>query len=189
MSAQSITPFFESLYESTYQETLLFLTRRCADPALLPDLMQEVYAEVYSVLAQKGTAYLKDPPAFVRHIAKSKLRRFYTLRQRLANLIPLQKTGDDGEPYDDPNVAELAMQQPLPENLAEDHILAGRIAETLKSCPADVQKIFICHYQLDMTLRETAKALGIKETTVKAKLYRTLTKLRKLYAKDGAEHE
>ena len=57
MSAQSITPFFETLYAETYSETLLYLTRRCADPTQLPDLMQEVYAEVYAVLAQKGTAY------------------------------------------------------------------------------------------------------------------------------------
>lgn len=64
-----------------------------------------------------------------------------------------------------------------------------QIAAQLKQCPADVQKIFICHYQLDMTLRDTARALGMKEPTVKAKLYRTLAKLRRLYAKDGADHE
>ena len=186
LSAQSITPFFETLYAETYSETLLYLTRRCADPTQLPDLMQEVYAEVYAVLAQKGTAYLRDPHAFVRHVAKSKLQRFYTLRQRLAAVVPLQKTDEDGETYDHPDVAGLALQTPLPDQLAEDRMLADQIAAALKNCPADVQKIFVCHFQLDMTLRDTARALGMKEATVKAKLYRTLTKLRKLYAKDGA---
>lgn len=37
-----------------------------------------------------------------------------------------------------------------------------------------------------MTLRQTAALLGMKESTVKAKLYRTLAKLRELYRKDGA---
>ena len=52
-----------------------------------------------------------------------------------------------------------------------------------------MQKIFICHYQLDLTLRQTAEALGMKESTVKAKLYRTLQKLRTIYATEGADHE
>ena len=63
------------------------------------------------------------------------------------------------------------------------------MAAQLKRCPPDVQKIFICHFWLDMTLRDTARALGMKESTVKAKLYRTLTKLRNDYAKDGALYE
>lgn len=184
-----MTPFFETLYEATYRETLLYLTRKCADPAQLPDLIQEVYTEVYAVLAQKGTAYLKDPHAFVRHIAKSKLRQFYTLRQRLACLIPLQKDGPDGEVYDDPEVAALAVLDPLPAQLAEDRALAGQIAAALKRCPADVQKIFVCRFALDLTLEETAATLGMNVSTVKAKLYRTLRKLRELYAKEGAEDE
>ena len=189
LSAQSITPFFESLYEQTYHETLLYLTSRCADPTQLPDLMQEVYAEVYTVLLQRGAGYLRDPHAFVRHVAKSKLRRFYTLRQRLTRLVPLQKSGDDGETYDEPDLARLALQRPPPEQLAEDKLLAAQVAAQLKRCPPDVQKIFICHFWLDMTLRDTARALGMKESTVKAKLYRTLTKLRNDYAKDGALYE
>lgn len=189
LSAQVIAPFFESLYEETYSETLLYLTRRCADPAQLPDLMQEVYAEVYAVLLQKGQDYLRDPHAFVRHVAKSKLHRFYTLRQRLARLVPLQRQDGDGELYDEPDLAELAARQPLTAQITEDRLLVEQIAAQLKQCPADVQKIFICHYQLDMTLRDTARALGMKEPTVKAKLYRTLAKLRRLYVKDGADHE
>lgn len=189
LSAQGLTPFFEALYEQTYNDTLLYLTRRCSDPAQLPDLVQEIYAELYVVLLQKGTGYLRDPKAFVRHLAKSKLRQYYTLRSRLAALLPLQKDDDDGQCYDTPELAECALNEPLPERLVENRLLAAQLAEALKACPADVQKIFICHFQLDMTLPATARALGMKESTVKTKLYRTLAKLRKLYAKDGADDE
>lgn len=186
LCAQNLTRFFEALYEETYPDTLRYLTRRCADPSQLPDLLQEVYAEVYAVLLQKGCGYLRSPAAFVRHVAKAKLRQFYTLRQRLGTLIPLQRTTPDGETYDEPDLQQAETQPPLPEQLVEDKLLAAEIAARLKTFPADVQRIFVCVYALDMTLRQTAALLGMKESTVKAKLYRTLAKLRELYRKDGA---
>ena len=74
---------------------------------------------------------------------------------------------------------------PLPEQLVENKLLAAEIAARLKTFPPDVQRIFVCVYALDMTLRQTAALLGMKESTVKAKLYRTLAKLREFYRKDG----
>lgn len=190
LNVQDVPPFFEDLYNQTYNDTLLYLTRRCGDPTQLPDLLQEVYSEVYLVLLQKGPAYLKNPPAFVRHIARTKLRRFYTWRQRMQQWIPLQRQDPDGELYDDPALLKLP-QPPRPEEQVETKWLLESIAAQLKTYPPDVQKIFICHYQLDMTLRQIAQALGMKESTVKAKLYRTLQKLRTRYqdTREDANHE
>ena len=50
-----------------------------------------------------------------------------------------------------------------------------------------MQRILICYFWLDLSLAKTAKVLGMKEATVKSKMYRTLAKLRELYEKDGAE--
>lgn len=187
LNVQDVTPFFEKLYEESYDDTLLYLTRRCADPAQIPDLLQEVYAEVYSVLLQKGPDYFKRPKAFVQHVAKSKLCRYYSLRRRLACLISLDRSGgedsdgeDSGRPWEFPDPE-------LPEQLTEDKALAAELAGKIRRLPPDVQRIFICHFWLDMPLSQTAKALGMKEATVKSKLYRTLAKLRELYQKDGAE--
>lgn len=184
MNVQEVTPFFEKLYEETYDATLLYLTRRCADPVQIPDLMQEVYAEVYSVLLQKGPDYFRRPKAFVQHVAKSRLCRYYSLRRRLACLVSLDHSGreEDGEKDEALEIPSLD----LPEDLAENKLLAGEIAARLKTFPPDVQRIFICHFWLELSLAQTAKALGMKEATVKSKLYRTLTKLRELYEKDGA---
>ena len=73
----SIT-FFEQLYEDTYASAVLFVTRRCGDPAQIPDILQETYAEVYRVLLRKGRAYFKNPQALVLHIAKTRLHRYYS---------------------------------------------------------------------------------------------------------------
>ena len=187
LNVQDVTPFFEKLYAESYDDILLYLTRRCADPAQIPDLMQEVYAEVYSVLLQKGPDYFKRPKAFVQHVAKSKLCRYYGLRRRLACLISLDRFGGEANreeicdgPWDFPDPE-------LPERLAEDKALAAELAENIRQLPPDVQRIFICRFWLDMSLSQTAKMLGMKEATVKSKLYRTLAKLRELYQKDGAE--
>ena len=186
LNVQDVTPFFEKLYDATYDSTLLYFTRRCADPTQIPDLLQEVYAEVYSVLLQKGPQYVNRPEAFVRHVAKSKLCRYYSLRKRLSCLIPLEHFGAEEGDDDEGKIREIPVHE-LPEQLAEDKLLAAELSAKIKTLPADVQRILICHFWLDLSLAKTAKVLGMKEATVKSKMYRTLAKLRELYEKDGAE--
>ena len=50
LRAQDPAPFFEALYEDTYADTLRYLTRRCADPAQLPDLIQPDGAPAETVI-------------------------------------------------------------------------------------------------------------------------------------------
>ena len=61
MSAQDPIPFFEALYEETYPATLRLVTRGCADADRIPDLMQDIYADVYAAILTRGTAYFTNP--------------------------------------------------------------------------------------------------------------------------------
>ncbi len=183
MSAQEPIPFFEALYRDTYPQTLLTVTRGCSDPAEIPDLLQDIYADVYADILLYGPGHIRDPAAYVRAIARRKLGAWYGLRARLQSFVLLRSENEDGDGYDLPALASV----PAAGDTAELHLLAQQVGERLKGYPAQVRKIFLCRFVLDMPLGEIARALGLNENTVKTKLYRTLQELRGHCQKEGAD--
>ena len=63
-----------------------------------------------------------------------------------------------------------------------DRLLARQVLDALRSRPTEVQKI--C---MDLTLAQIARELGLSESGVKNKLYRTLAALRREYGLCSAE--
>ena len=51
----------------------------------------------------------------------------------------------------------------------------------LKSSDDTTYRIFVLHYQYGYTIKKTASYLGLSQSTVKSRLYRTLDKLKKTY--------
>lgn len=49
MIGQTIYTFFNSLYDNTYHKTVLYVTKKCDDPAQVSDIVQEIYTEIYNV--------------------------------------------------------------------------------------------------------------------------------------------
>lgn len=187
MVDQTIHTLFEQLYDTTYRETVSFVTKRCADPAQICDIVQEVYADVYTAMCDKGEAYLHKPQAFVRHVAKKKLARHYAWTSQLKSMLSVFAFDSDGEEEDEPPLPDL---DTLPvEEQAETHLLVRDITRRLAEKPAEVQKIFLLYYSLDLPIRQIAQVLHLNESTVKTKLYRTVGELRELYRKDGMTHD
>ncbi|MBE6686122.1 MAG: hypothetical protein E7591_02715 [Ruminococcaceae bacterium] len=79
-----IEGIFNELYDSTYQKTLIYVTAKCSKLHDVEDILQEIYTEVYSVLLNKGREYIQNEEAFVIKIAKTKIFRHYSLKQRLS---------------------------------------------------------------------------------------------------------
>lgn len=183
MSAPEPIPFFEALYRDTYPQTLLTVTRGCSDPAEIPDILQEIYADVYAAILLYGSDHIRDPAAYVRAVARRKLGAWYGLKARLKRFVPLQTADGDGEEYDLPELAGV----PAAGDTAERRLLAQQVGEWLKNCPVEVRKIFICRFALDMPLEQIARALGLNVNTVKARLYRTLRELREHCKKEGID--
>lgn len=173
MTGQDPITFFEALYETTYKQALLYVTKRCADPGQIADILQDTYAQVYKLILDKGTDYVREPIALVLHTARFRLWRHYTRWGRRKAEEPLEDLAD-------------ALRDPSPplEDLAADRALLRQLANDLRQKPADVQRIFYLYYGQDMPLRQVAQALGLKESTVKTKLYRTVNELRAKYGKE-----
>ena len=182
MVDQTTNAFFESLYDTTYPQIVLFVTKRCSDPTQIADIMQDIYADVYAVMMQKGCAYLQNPGAFVQHVAKKKLARYYGWKERLREMIPL--FGQNREDDEEFETLELLLDDlPVVEQV-EKGLLLSDIAAQLATKPLDVQRIFLLYYSLDMPIRRIAAELNLRESSVKNKLYRTIGELRRLYGKD-----
>ena len=74
---------------------------------------------------------------------------------------------------------------PIPDGSGQ---LADRdqLDHALGQLEPDLRAIVVLHYYLDLTLPETAEALGVPEGTVKSRLHRALAALRVTVSDDGA---
>lgn len=175
------TSLFNKIYEDTFKKTLLYVTKRCRYTADIGDILQEVYTEVYSVLVKKGTSYVGNPEAFVIRVAKTKLYRYYSVLDKLRLMLPMAS----GQEEADVDIVEGYLAEYSLENVIVNKGLIDEIGSHIAAKPDDVRRIFYLFYYLDLTIPDIAKALRIKESAVKNKLYRTVKEVRKLYGGDG----
>lgn len=62
------------------------------------------------------------------------------------------------------------------------HYVADHYRQQPKATFEDITyRIFVLHYQYGYTIKKTASCLGLSQSTVKSRLYRTLDKLKKTY--------
>lgn len=177
MSNPNTASRFDEIYDSTSKPVLAFITARCRRTADISDIFQETYMELYQVLLRRGADYVTNDKALVLRIAKRKIARHYSLWQRLQIFTSLTATNSDGEEVEMPDSAADAF---LTEDFAIDQILLEAAWQFIREKPEDIKKVFYLFYGVGLTIPEIAKALGIGESGVKNKLYRTLKELRYL---------
>ena len=177
MSDPNAASRFDEIYNSTSKAVLVFITAKCGRTADISDIFQDTYMELYQVLIKRGTEYITNDRAFVLKIAKQKLSRYYSLRERLRNFISLTAVNEDGKEVE---LSDFEADSFLAEDFAINHDLYETVKQFLHSKPEDVQKVFYLMYDVDLTIPEIAQALSISESSVKNKLYRTIKEIRKL---------
>lgn len=165
---------FSLVYEMTYNEIRKYASCRCGDPQHLPDLLQEIYLEYYRTLRRKGCAYVRDDRALLMKIASRRAMRYYTLKQRMRLLVPIQAAGENGSVTDTDIPDPFSLEDAV--ITAED---SGNIAREISHLPAETRKIIYLYYAEEMKLPEIAAAMNMKLSTVKTKLYRGVNKVRK----------
>lgn len=173
---------FEKIYETTYQKTLVYVTKRCGNLFDISDIMQEIYMEVYQTINNKGGGYLKEPMAFVLHVAKSKVYRHYTLQEKLKNCCPLFFQTTENEELERADLVENASLSPEEVTFSEERL--GEVWRFLQTKPQEVQRVFYLFYYGELTISEIARELHLKESTVKNRIYRTTNEIRKQF-KEG----
>ena len=170
MTGQTLSEFFSKIYDDTYRPTLAYVTAHAGRFEDIPDIMQETYAELYRVISKKGRDFAREPAAFVKHIAKTRLSRFYKKHTPELAII------EDAD-FFEPALTEL-------DDSLLNSALIDEINRFLEQKPLSTRKIFTLHFYFDMTLEEIASELGISLSAVKNRLYRSIAELRRLYMTD-----
>jgi len=177
MSNPNAASRFEEIYSSTNKTVLAFITSKCGRTADINDIFQETYMELYKILDERGVDYVTNEKALVLKIAKRKVARYYSLRQRLRIFVSMSTKNEDGE---EAVLSDLEAEAFLTEDFSVNHALLESARQFIDSKSEDVQKIFYLMYDVDLSIPEIAKALSMSESNVKNKLYRTLKELRNL---------
>jgi len=177
MPDPDIASRFDEIYDSTSKAVLGYITAKCGRTADINDIFQDVYLELYQVLKKRGADYVKDSGAFVMQITKQKLARHYSLMERLRMFVSMTVSNEDGEAVE---LLDFDIEEFRVEDFAVDRTLLDSAKEFIRSKPEDIKRVFYLYYDLDMKIPEVAQMLGISESNVKNKLYRTLKELRAL---------
>ena len=167
---EQIRKYFDQIYNETYDKTLAYILTKCGRKDVVEDILQEVYLELLKVLEQKKVHYIKSPEGFVLQLAKSKVYRYYSEREQ-------QKVFDYVEEPEEAAVFD-ANRNTAWEDVLIDQLTAKEVMEYLAEKDELTKEIFYQHFFENKTIKEIAKGQGVKEFTVKNRLYRTLKELR-----------
>lgn len=167
---EQIRKYFDQIYNETYDKTIAYILTKCGRKDVVEDILQEVYLELLKVLEQKKVHYIKSPEAFVLQLAKSKVYRYYSEREQ-------QKVCDYVEEPEESATFDTNRNATW-EDVLIDQLTAKEVMEYLAEKDELTKEIFYQHFFENKTIKEIAKVQGVKEFTVKNRLYRTLKELK-----------
>ena len=185
MSNPNIASRFDEVYNSTNKAVLALITAKCGRTSDINDIYQDTYMELYQLLLKRGADYVTNERALVLRIAKRKIARYYSLKERLRLFVSMTATDEDGREVDLLDFEAEAFSANsfltdsfLTEDFTEKQALLDTARQLIQSKPEAVQKVFYLMYDVGLSIPEIAAALSMSESNVKNKLYRTLKELR-----------
>lgn len=157
---------FVQAYNDTYDYINRYLTSKLPARDLIEDALQSVYLDFYrSLITTDGK--IKNVRHYVLRIAKHYVADHYRQQPKA--------TFEDITDLNIPDEKALATLENA------DFFDYEQVMSYLKSSDDTTYRIFVLHYQYGYTIKKTASCLGLSQSTVKSRLYRTLDKLKKTY--------
>ena len=157
------------LIESFYERIYAFLRRLAANDADAADLTQRTFARVWQAL-----------PTFAGRSS------FSSWLHGIAHhvYVDWRRANHRTEPRSDEWWSICASHEPAPDEIAARTDLAAQLFTCVDALDADVRDTIHLHYYQELTLQETADALGVATSTVKYRLRQALAELQKKVAED-----
>jgi len=180
MSTQSNLEIFNSIYNTTYKNTLKFIILHCNSLDDVNDLLQDTYFEFYKFLKKKKSKKLENVEAYIIGIAKNILKKHYRFKYQNANVISIYQDNEQNLEIPD-NLLDLDSNLITEENVK-------MIWNYLENKDLKIAKVFYLYYCLDIKINDIAKELNCNESTIKNYIYRTIKELKKEFMKEGDEN-
>jgi len=159
---------FEKLYEKYHQDVFQFLFYLVKNREQAEDLVQEVYIRVLKSYGKfEGKSSAKTWLfSIARNVAIDSFRKQKGWKQKL-----LEKFDWDTQQVKD--------EYPIPEQIAIQKDEIRWMYEAMDACTVDQRTVVILRYLQELSIVETAEALGWTESKVKTTQHRALNVLKK----------
>ncbi len=154
----AVIELIELFYESIYA----FLRRLTGNEADAADLTQRAFARVWQALPT--FAGRSSVGSWIHSIA------YHTY-------VDWRRGNHHPEPRSDHWWAGRVCGAPRPDELAARRDLAARLYTLVDALPAELRETVHLHYYQELTLQETAVAMGVATSTVKYRLRQALSEL------------
>lgn len=173
---------FDELYKKHHQDVFQFLFYMVKNKELAEDLVQEVYIRVLKSYERfEGKSSEKTWLfSIARNVAIDSFRKHKGWKQRI-----LEKF--------DWSTQQVKDEYPLPEEIVMQREEVQVIYRCLDLCTVDQRLVIIMRYIHELSITETAEALGWTESKVKTTQHRALKVLQKhmevIMVKEGMNNE
>ena len=157
---------FIKIYDDTYDYICRYLTSKLDSREHIQDALQSVYLDFYRSLVNCD-GRIKNAKHYILRIAKRYVADHYRSADKNAF-----------ENIDDLDISDETVFRRLENDSSFDY---EQVMSQLRRADDLTYRIFVLHYQYDYTIKKTALCLGLSPSTVKSRLYRTLSKLKKIY--------
>jgi RNA polymerase sigma-70 factor, ECF subfamily len=159
---------FNDLYEKYHQDVFQFLFYMVRNREQAEDLMQEVYIRVLKSYQQfEGKSSEKTWLfSIARNVAIDSFRKQKGWKQRIMEKF-------------DWSSQQVKDEYPIPEEIALQREEIQMMYKGLENCTVDQRMVLIMRYIQELSITETAEALGWTESKVKTTQHRALKVLKK----------
>ena len=165
MANESYLNKFNEIYDATYSDILRYVIIKCHNINDANDIIQEIYLEFWKILNKKEIIY-SNINSFLIGIAINKIKKHYTIVQRLKNISIFDKNTDiESKVSNNIDIEKMLIEK-------EEWDLVWNYIKNKKN--QNIPKIFFLHYVLDLSIKEISKELMLNESYVKNNIYRTL---------------
>ena len=178
MGGMSHEEYFNRVYDNTNKAVSRFVVSKCGSLTDAEDIIQNVYTRFFRRISEKGYDDIESPEAFLINIAKFECRTYFSVKKKNEKISSFAD-------YTEEEMVNIEAEMSKPQKGLEDvlcnKLVAKQIFDDIMKTDALTGQIFYLHFGCDMKLEDVAKALDVKLSTVKNKLYRTIERQKKKF--------
>ena len=181
MSKKITRKDFDEIYDETYEFVLKFTIVKCKNIEDINDIIQETYLELLKILKKKNSLEVENIKKYIFGIENNIIKKYYKKVKKDSNIILNMYDEED-------NNLEIKDDFDLEANIINKNNVE-KVWKYLKEKDLLTTKIFYLYFALDLKIYEISSELGIGDSFVKNRIYRTLKEIKKYLGKDVIEND